>query len=58
MKLSHFEALFAFALLTSTVFAITTKSTPREQFRYGALVFVTFLGVAVVVGWLMFPLPF
>ena len=58
MNLSHFEALFVFALLTSIVFALTTKNTPRDQFRYGAFVFVTFLGVAVVVGWLMFPLPF
>jgi hypothetical protein len=57
MNLSHVEALSIFALLVSTVFALTTKNTPREQFRYGAFVFVTFLGVAFVVGWLMFPLP-
>jgi hypothetical protein len=58
MKLSHFEALTVFALLVSTVFAITTKNTPRAQLQYGVLVFFSFLAVAIVVGWVMYPLPF
>ena len=57
MKLSHFEALVIFALLVSTVFALTTKNEPREQFRYGIFVFLSFLAVAVVVGWIMYPFP-
>ena len=58
MRLSHFEAMLVFAALVSAVFAIITKSTPREQISYGVLVFFSFLGVAIVVGWLMYPLPF
>jgi len=54
---SHFTALFIFSLLVSTVFALITKNTPKEQVRYGVFVFVSFLAVAIVVGWLMFPLP-
>ena len=57
MRLSHFEALFVFALLVSTVFALITKNTPREQLRYGVFVFVSFLFVALAVGWIMYPLP-
>ena len=57
MTLSHFEALFVFALVVSTVFALVTKNTPREQFRYGAFVFLSFLAVALAVGWIMYPLP-
>ena len=57
MNLSHFEALFVFSLLVSTVFALITKNTPREQFRYGVFVFVSFLAVAIAIGWIMFPLP-
>ena len=57
MILSHFSALAVFALLVSTVFAITTKNTPQEQFRYGVQVFAYFLGAAAVVGWIMFPFP-
>jgi galactitol-specific phosphotransferase system IIC component len=55
--LSHFTALTIFALLVSTVFALVTKNEPREQFRYGVFVFISFLAVAIVVGWLMYPLP-
>jgi heme A synthase len=55
--LSHFTALVIFALIVSTVFALITKNEPKEQVRYGAFVFLSFLAVAVVVGWLMYPLP-
>jgi hypothetical protein len=54
---SHFTALTIFAVIVSTVFALITKSEPREQFRYGVFVFVSFLAVALAVGWLMYPLP-
>jgi len=57
VNLSHFEALAVFALLVSTVFGLITKKTPREQFRYGVFVFFSFIGVAILVGWLMYPLP-
>lgn len=57
MIMSHFTALTVFALIVSTVFALITKNEPREQFRYGVFVFLSFIAVAVVVGWLMYPLP-
>jgi hypothetical protein len=57
MRLSHFSALVIFAAIVSTVFALITKHTPREQARYGVFVFVSFLLVALIVGWLMYPLP-
>jgi len=56
VNLSHFEALAVFALFVSTVFGLMTKKTPREQFRYGVFVFFSFIGVAIVVGWLMYSL--
>lgn len=57
MTLSHLQALSIFALIVSTVFALITKNTPREQFRYGVFVFFSFLFVALAVGWIMYPLP-
>jgi heme A synthase len=57
MSFSHFGALTLFSLLVSIVFALITKNTPREQFRYGVFVFLSFLAVAIAVGWLMYPLP-
>ena len=55
--MSHFEALIVFAVIVSTVFALITKNEPREQFRYGLFVFLSFLAVAVAVGWIMYPVP-
>jgi len=57
MNLSHFVALTIFALIVSTVFALITKNEPKEQFRYGVFVFLSFVAVAFAVGWLMYPLP-
>jgi len=57
MILSHFGALVVFALIVSTVFALITKNGPREQLRYGVFVFLSFLAVAIAVGWIMYPLP-
>ncbi len=57
MTMSHFSSLFLFALIVSVVFALINKTQPREQLRYGVFVFLSFLGVAVVVSWLMFPFP-
>ena len=57
MILSHFSALVVFALFVSTVFALITKNEPQEQLRYGLFVFLSFLAVAFVVGWLMYPIP-
>jgi hypothetical protein len=57
MSLSHIGALVVFALIVSTVFALITKNEPREQLRYGVFVFLSFLAVAIAVGWIMYPLP-
>jgi len=57
MTLSHFQALLIFALVVSVVFALITKNEPREQLRYGIFVFLSFLAVALAVGWIMYPLP-
>ena len=57
MNLSHFEALALFGLLVSIVFALINKTSAKEQLQYGSLVFLSFLAVAFVVSWLMFPFP-
>lgn len=55
MVLSHFEALVLFSFLVSVVFAILSKQTLREQMIYGAKVFVAFVGIALLLGWIMLP---
>ena len=33
------------------------RDTPREQLRFGLRLFGGFVGAAIVLGWLMYPLP-
>ena len=54
---SHFFLLVLFAFFVSLVFAVIAKDTAREQIRLGGLMFAGFLGSAIVLGWLMYPLP-
>ena len=57
MALPHFPAMLLFSLLVSIVFGVLSKNTPRERLLYGAKVFVTFVGVALVLGWIMYFVP-
>ena len=57
MALTHFPALVIFSFLVSVVFGVLSKDTPRERVLYGAEVFVAFVGVALVLGWIMYPVP-
>jgi hypothetical protein len=54
---SHFVLLSVFAFFVSLVFAVLMRDEPRAQLRTGALMFAGFLAAAVVIGWLMYPLP-
>jgi hypothetical protein len=54
---SHLVLLALFALLVSAVFAALARDEPRQQLRTGALMFGGFLAAAVLLGWLMYPLP-
>jgi uncharacterized membrane protein YagU involved in acid resistance len=57
MVLSHFTALLLFSFFVSIVFGVLSKDTPRERLIYGAKVFGTFVGVALLLGWIMYPIP-
>lgn len=54
---SHLLLLATFAFFVSLVFALLAKETPREQVRFGGLLFAGFLAAALVLGWLMYPIP-
>jgi hypothetical protein len=55
---SHFLLLLLFALFVSLVFAVLMRDSPREQLRMGAYLFGGFVAAALVLGWLMYPMPF
>lgn len=54
---SHLLLMTLFALLVSIVFATLLRDQPREQAALGARIFGAFIAVALVLGWLMYPLP-
>jgi hypothetical protein len=55
---SHFLLLVLFAFFVSLVFALLAKDDPKEQLRFGGMMFAGFVGAAFVLGWLMYPFPF
>jgi hypothetical protein len=54
---SHLLLLLLFSALVSAVFATLSRDEPRAQLRTGSLMFAAFVGAALVLGWLMYPLP-
>jgi len=57
MAIPHFFALLLFSFLVSVAFAVLSKTTLRDQVIYGAKVFGSFIGVALILGFLMYFLP-
>jgi heme A synthase len=54
---SHLLLLLVFAALVSAVFATLSRDEPRAQLRTGAMMFGGFVIAALVLGWVMYPLP-
>jgi hypothetical protein len=55
---SHLLLMALFAFFVSLVFAVISRDAPREQLRFGGMMFGGFLVTAIVIGWLMYPFPF
>ena len=54
---SHFGLLILFSAFVSVIFTVLMRDDPHEQVRFGARLFGSFLAAAVVLAWLMYPLP-
>jgi uncharacterized membrane protein YagU involved in acid resistance len=54
MAISQFAAMVIFSLLVAVVFGVLSKDTPRERAIYGAKVFGAFIGIALLLGWIMY----
>jgi hypothetical protein len=57
MVIHHLPALLIYSFLVSVVFAVLSKDTQRDRAIYGAKVFGSFVGIALLIGWLTYPLP-
>ncbi|HJO38860.1 MAG: hypothetical protein QGG24_04945 [Vicinamibacterales bacterium] len=54
---SHFFLMALFSGFVSVVFAALMRDEPRDQLRFGAMLFAAFVGSGVVLSWLMYPFP-
>lgn len=54
---SHLGLLVLFAIFVSVIFAALMRDDPKEQLRFGLRLFAGFVGAAIVLAWLMYPLP-
>lgn len=48
----------AFAMMAAVVFGTVAKDTNRERLIYGVKVFAEFLLVGLVLGWILYFIPF
>ncbi len=53
----HFLLLVIFSFFVSLVFAMLMRDEPKQQLRFGLLLFAGFIVAALALGWLMFPFP-
>lgn len=56
--MSHLAAMIVFALFVSVVFSALMRDEPKEQLRLGLRMFGGLVGGGILVGWLLYPLPF
>jgi hypothetical protein len=54
---SHLGLMVVFSLFVSVVFAALSRDDPRDQVKFAARLFAGFVGIGVLVGWLLYPLP-
>ena len=58
MMESHLLLLIVFSFFVSSIFAFLTKDIyALEQIRFGGLLFAGFVATAIVLGWLIYPVP-
>jgi uncharacterized membrane protein YoaK (UPF0700 family) len=55
MTLTHFQTMALFAFIVSVVFASLSRRSFGAGIRYTFWAFLSFLLVAIAIGWLMYP---
>ncbi|HEY0427844.1 MAG TPA: hypothetical protein VGC76_08675 [Pyrinomonadaceae bacterium] len=53
----HFYYLIGFALFVSIVFGALANGTSKERLIYGLKIFAQFLAVSLVLGWILYYIP-
>jgi hypothetical protein len=53
----HFLYLVGFALFVSVVFGAIASGTIKEKLWYGAKTFLQFVGIALLIAWVLYFIP-
>jgi hypothetical protein len=53
----HFLYLLAFAAFIAVVFGAISNGTPKEKMWYGAKTFLEFVGISLLIAWLLYFIP-
>ncbi len=54
---SHFAHLIIYSGIIATFFAVLTRRDPREQLKFGGLVWLGMAGGVLALAYLMLPFP-
>jgi hypothetical protein len=54
---THLGLMILFAVFVSLIFAVLMRDEPQQQLRFGLRLLGGFVGAAIVLAWLMYPLP-
>lgn len=55
--MTHFLMMAIFAALVAVVFGVVGKDTLRGRFIYGLKVFCEFMGIGLVLAWVLYWIP-
>lgn len=53
----HFLVMVLFATFVSIIFGIVGREKPFERFTYGIKIFAEFVGIGLVLAWVLYWLP-
>lgn len=54
----HFLYLIGFALVVSVCFGVYSSGTVNEKLWYGAKTFLQFVGISLIIAWILYFIPF
>ncbi len=54
----HFLIMVLFAAFVAIIFGIVGREKPFERFTYGTKIFAEFVGIGLVLAWVLYWLPF
>ena len=54
----HFLYLVGFAMFVSVCFAVFSNGTSIERLWYGAKTFLQFVGISLLIAWVLYFIPF